>query len=231
MYPFDQPLFCAVQRITIQSRQGSRHPTQARPEAPFSLSRTRILDSLPLTLLACDKWGEGKYYQWKWLRAPLCRTLLLFKDSKASAFQILESPCFTFIHYSDIREQYFGYKPQKETYVLASSFLFARSSFFERKTSAEVGDRWCLGKTPVGILVNSQNRADTSHFALFETTRIFHDWSTFALWRTERENKETLCRQALRLPLIGPVWAAWEDKDEARWGIFPRLFFWKKFRH
>jgi len=54
---------------------------------------------------------------------------------------------------------------------------------------------------------------------------------TIALWHQNREDKETSSRQFLRLPLIGPVWAAWEDKEEARWGIFPRLFFWKKFRY
>ena len=214
--------------------------------------RWKFLDTLPATTLGCEK-GRAQF-AFRILDTPVASTISGFRYSRDEKerdtrfFSVIVVSVWESREKEGKKEQSFLVSPmfgggvwesKQEEGKRKRSFLTAPldvASVWESEQKKEA-KKWTFLAVPLCGAVTRSAEGEKKRLTILGTESMDSGFPgrggapAIALWHQNREDKDTSSRQFLRLPLIGPVWAAWEDKDEARWGIFPRLFFWKKFRH
>ena len=247
----DQPLFCFYDTVKLYENIIVQGKGLVENSSWFA-ARSRWLDTPLVSLWEKETWGKGKYYRWKFLDFAPAMTLGCEKGRAQFAVRVLDSPVtglisgFRYREDGKERETLFltvldggvlgihGNEKERETFFL-STFL---ASIWQSRQKEEKKE-WSFLRAPLalcsGVLASAEG--EKKRLTILGLESIYFSYPgrggapKIALWHQRREDKDTSTQQFLRVPLIGPVWAAWEDKEEARWGIFPRLFFWKKFRY
>jgi hypothetical protein len=134
------------------------------------------------------------------------------------------------------------------------------ASVYEREQVAGKLDEWTFLAAPLTSLVHSKQTEKGSEFWLLSTSNANSGMSSWrkgplvALWYQSKGNAgekktlagnndndkigtaqaeagETSTFQFLRLPILGPLWAAWGNPEATHWGLFPRLFFRSSFEY
>jgi len=224
---WEQPLFCFYDTALLfdntkgQERGHSLSSAHAR--------RSRWLDTPLVSLWEMEKWNYGKYHRYKFLDFLPVATIAGEKGKSRSSFEVLDTSLVSVFGYENEEKKDNATGHVRSLYTCVASVWESRWK--------EGKKEWSFLAAPLCGGAKWRAEGEKERLTILGTESMDSRLPgrggapLTALWHQQREGKDTSTQQFLRVPLIGPVWAAWEDKDEARWGIFPRLFFWKKFRY
>ena len=226
----DQPLFCFYDTVRFFSdtsvRQGNG---QATISPSWQATRSRWLDTPLVSLWEMERWSKGKYYRYKFLDFLPLSTIAGEKGKSRSSFEVLDTSLVSVFGYENEEKKDNATGHVRSLYTCVASVWESRWK--------EGKKEWSFLAAPLCGGAKWRAEGEKERLTILGTESMDSRLPgrggapLTALWHQQREGKDTSTQQFLRVPLIGPVWAAWEDKEESRWGIFPRLFFWKKFRY
>lgn len=82
-----------------------------------------------------------------------------------------------------------------------------------------------------GALVTKSHVHDRRTLSVLGAFGVKNEQPALALWLSQQKDGGACISQALRIPFLGPIWAAWRDArtSETHQTILPRLLFWKQF--
>ena len=224
---WDQPHFCFYDIALLFD--GTKGQERNRSRSSARAQRSRWLDTPLVSLWELEKWDYGKYHRYKFLDFLPVAVVAGEKGKSRSSFEILDTDLASVFGYENEEKKDNATGHVRSLYTCAASLWESRWKDGKRE--------WSFLAAPLCGGLTASAEGEKESLTLFGTENVAGKWlgrggaPAIALWHERREDKDTSSRHFLRLPLIGPVWAAWEDKEEARWGIFPRLFFWKEFRY
>ena len=228
VFPLDQPLLEVWSRKRVAITQLAEGGEVTREAG----RRIRVLDTLPVGLFQHDRWLGGQSHM-EILQLPLFSVVYACRESATeSNVRVLEAPLVKgFRHRTNASG--------KRTRVADATL----ASVFERAEDPTGNKRWGLVNLPLCGLALYEETAAERAFTMVGTAGYdtwLPDWTgepLIALWH-QTQSQRHVSRQALRLPLLGPVWAWWkepvEDEGadwETHWSIFPRITHWKSFDH
>lgn len=223
VFPVDQPVLSvfSLKHISTDPKILSSLPYH------FVGSRLKVLDSVIVCLYQKDKWGqEMEQYDATFLRFPVdIRAFQMSGTKTGSALHVVDSP---FGGVFRMRRE----EDQKELRVV-DTFL---AGVFQQR-SAGPRSQWTAVPLPM-FSAASWEKAGTERrrtvLGTWSENSYLPDWTghpLLAVWYGTDEADGSSSRQALRLPLLGPVFSTWEAKGEKHWGIFPRLTFWRHYEY
>lgn len=228
VFPFDQPLLELWSRKSVAITQLAEG-TEVTREAG---RRIRVLDTLPVGLFQHDRWLGGQSHM-EILQLPLFSVGYACRESATeSNVRVVEVPLVKLFRH---RNNASGRRTRVGDATLAS--------VFERMKDPLGNERWGLVNVPFIALAMYEETVNGRAFTMLGTAAYdswLPDWTgepLIALWH-QTQSQGRMSQQALRLPLLGPVWAWWkapveeEGADwETHWSIFPRITHWKSFEH
>ena len=217
VYPLDWAFFNVYDRKTVVCPEGDGEEWR----------RVKVLDTLPVTFLQYDRWaGDG--LQLKCLALPaLCAGFERMKSGEESGERFMDTPVATLWR---------SHTTAAKSGTECASIVQAGAHVFMARRKGECGKWGCVGVAFFSLLAASRDGSGGRlAVTVLGTENVEHslpDWRggpLLSVWRSEAAENGDGCQQALRLPLIGPVWSTWTADGDGHWGLFPRLTLWRRF--